>query len=59
MRPGNYEIVLGETTLRELVFEHAGGVRDGRACQGDLGRRLLGATCSASSTWTPRWTTSR
>jgi NADH-quinone oxidoreductase subunit F len=29
-RPGNYEVVLGETTLRELVFEHAGGVRDGQ-----------------------------
>ena len=29
MRPGNYEVVLGETTLRELIFEHAGGVRDG------------------------------
>ena len=30
MRPGNYEVVLGETTLRELIFEHAGGVREGR-----------------------------
>jgi NADH-quinone oxidoreductase subunit F len=29
-RPGNYEIILGQTTLRELIFEHAGGVRDGR-----------------------------
>ena len=29
-RPGNYEVVLGETTLRELIFEHAGGVRDGQ-----------------------------
>jgi NADH-quinone oxidoreductase subunit F len=29
-RPGNYEVILGETTLRELIFEHAGGVRDGR-----------------------------
>ena len=28
-RPGNYEVVLGETTLRELIFEYAGGVRDG------------------------------
>jgi len=29
-RPGNYEVILGETTLRELIFEHAGGVRDGQ-----------------------------
>ena len=30
MRPGNYEVVLGETTLRELLHEHAGGFRPGR-----------------------------
>ena len=30
VRPGNYEVVLGETTLRELVYEHAGGLREGR-----------------------------
>ena len=30
MKPGNYEIVLGETTLRELIFVHAGGLRPGR-----------------------------
>jgi NADH-quinone oxidoreductase subunit F len=30
LRPGNYEVVLGDTTLRELIFDHAGGVRDGR-----------------------------
>jgi NADH-quinone oxidoreductase subunit F len=30
LRPGNYEVVLGETTLRELIFEHAGGVREGQ-----------------------------
>jgi len=28
-RPGNYEVVLGQTTLRELI-ELAGGVREGR-----------------------------
>ncbi|HWH14673.1 MAG TPA: NADH-quinone oxidoreductase subunit NuoF [Miltoncostaeaceae bacterium] len=28
-RPGNYEVILGETTLRELI-ELAGGVREGR-----------------------------
>ena len=27
MKPGNYEVVLGETTLRELIFEMAGGMR--------------------------------
>jgi NADH-quinone oxidoreductase subunit F len=30
VRPGNYEIVLHETTLRELVYDHAGGFRPGR-----------------------------
>jgi NADH-quinone oxidoreductase subunit F len=30
LQPGNYEVVLGETTLRELIFDHAGGVRDGQ-----------------------------
>ena len=28
-RPGNYELPLG-VTLREIIYEHAGGVRDGR-----------------------------
>lgn len=31
MKPGNYEIVLGETTLRELIFDLAGGLRPGRS----------------------------
>ena len=30
VNPGNYEVVLGETTIRELIFEHAGGLREGR-----------------------------
>ena len=30
MRPGNYEIVMHDTTLRELVYDIAGGFRDGR-----------------------------
>jgi NADH-quinone oxidoreductase subunit F len=30
LQPGNYEVVLGETTLRELVFDMAGGLRPGR-----------------------------
>ena len=29
MRPGNYELVLG-TTMRELIYDHAGGIPDGR-----------------------------
>jgi NADH-quinone oxidoreductase subunit F len=29
-RPGVYELPLG-TTLREIIYEHAGGLRDGRA----------------------------
>ena len=30
MRPGNYEIVMHDTTLRELVYDYAGGLRGGR-----------------------------
>ena len=30
LKPGNYEIVMGETTLRDLIFDLAGGLRDGR-----------------------------
>ncbi|MSO44355.1 MAG: NADH oxidoreductase (quinone) subunit F [Thermoleophilia bacterium] len=30
VRPGNYEVMLGETTLRELIFDMAGGLRPGR-----------------------------
>jgi NADH-quinone oxidoreductase subunit F len=30
MKPGNYEIVMHDTTLRELVYDIAGGFRDGR-----------------------------
>jgi NADH-quinone oxidoreductase subunit F len=30
MRPGNHEVVLGDTTLRELIFDLAGGMRPGR-----------------------------
>jgi len=30
LRPGNVEIILGETTLRELIFDLAGGLREGR-----------------------------
>jgi NADH-quinone oxidoreductase subunit F len=29
-RPGNYEIVMHDTTLRELVYDYAGGFREGR-----------------------------
>ncbi|MDA8147074.1 MAG: NADH-quinone oxidoreductase subunit NuoF [Thermaerobacter sp.] len=29
LRPGNYELPMG-TTLRELIFQHAGGLREGR-----------------------------
>ncbi|HJZ61207.1 MAG TPA: NADH-quinone oxidoreductase subunit NuoF, partial [Miltoncostaeaceae bacterium] len=31
LKPGNYEIVMGDTTLRELIFDIAGGLRPGRA----------------------------
>jgi NADH-quinone oxidoreductase subunit F len=30
LRPGNYEILMGETTLRDVVFDLAGGLRPGR-----------------------------
>ena len=35
VRPGNYEVILGDTTLRELIFDMAGGLREGcsfKAC---------------------------
>jgi NADH-quinone oxidoreductase subunit F len=34
-RPGNYELPFG-TTFRELIFEHGGGIRDGKAIKGIL-----------------------
>jgi NADH-quinone oxidoreductase subunit F len=34
-RPGNYELPLG-TTFRELIFEHAGGIPDGRTLKAIL-----------------------
>ncbi|HUS85112.1 MAG TPA: NADH-quinone oxidoreductase subunit NuoF [Anaerolineales bacterium] len=34
-RPGNYELPLG-TTFRELIYEHGGGIRDGKAIKGIL-----------------------
>jgi NADH-quinone oxidoreductase subunit F len=30
-RPGNYEVVMGETTCRELLFDMAGGMRPGHS----------------------------
>ncbi len=34
-KPGNYEVPLG-VTFRELLFEHAGGIRDGKKAKGIL-----------------------
>ena len=33
VRPGNYELALG-TTFRELIFEHGGGIPDGKSIKG-------------------------
>lgn len=33
VRPGNYELPLG-TTFRELIFEHGGGIPDGKSIKG-------------------------
>ncbi len=33
VRPGNYELPLG-TTFRELIFQHAGGIPDGKSIKG-------------------------
>lgn len=33
LRPGNYELPLG-TTFRELIFEHGGGIPDGKSIKG-------------------------
>lgn len=45
-RPGNYELPLG-TTIRELVYEHGGGVLDGKAIKavipGGTSAPMLGA----------------
>jgi len=35
VRPGNYELPLG-TTFRELIFEHGGGIPDGRSIKAIL-----------------------
>jgi NADH-quinone oxidoreductase subunit F len=35
-RPGNYEAILGEITVRQLIFELGGGVPDGRTIKGIL-----------------------
>ena len=59
MRPGNYEIVMGDTTLRELVYDLAGGFRAGRDVQGRLGRRVERQRASAPRPSTRRSTTSR
>ena len=40
VRPGNYEIVMGDTTLRELVYDIAGGFRPGPRLRRRLGGRL-------------------
>ncbi|MGB9674139.1 MAG: NADH-quinone oxidoreductase subunit NuoF [Anaerolineales bacterium] len=32
-KPGNYELPLG-TTIREIIYEHAGGIRDGHKLKG-------------------------
>jgi len=42
VRPGNYELPLG-TTFRELIFEHGGGIPDGRSI-----KAILPAGASAS-----------
>ncbi len=31
VRPGTYELEMGKTTLRELIFDHCGGMQNGRA----------------------------
>ena len=59
MKPGNYEIVMHDTTLRELVYDIAGGFRAGPRVRGRLGRRLERQRASAPRPSTRRSTTSR
>ena len=59
MRPGNYEIVMRDTTLRELVYDIAGGFRAGRASSRPAWLAAPASTCSAPRPSTPRSTTSR
>ncbi len=42
VRPGNYELELG-TPMRELIYEHAGGIADGPEAEGGDPGRLVGA----------------
>ncbi len=56
--PGVYELPLG-TPLREIVYEHAGGVRDGRAAEGDHPRRRVDAGPRPPTRSTCAWTTIR
>ncbi len=46
-RPGNYELPLG-TTFRELIFEHGGGITDGRQIKGIMPAGASAPLLSAS-----------
>ena len=54
-RPGLWELPMG-TTLRELLEEHAGGMRDGLQLPRPAARRRLDRLPDGASTWTCRWT---
>ena len=45
-RPGNYELELG-TPMRELIYEHAGGIAGRPQAEGGHPRRLVGAGADA------------
>ncbi len=59
LRPGNHEVVMGETTLRELIFDMAGGTAARAPAQGLLARRVERPRAGGGARSTRRSTTSR
>ena len=41
VRPGSYEAPMGKITLRQLIYDYAGGMKPGRQAQGGDPRRIL------------------
>ena len=52
-RPGVYETSM-DVTLRELVYDFAGGMKDGRTFKAIIPGRLVGQRADRGRRWTPR-----
>ena len=57
-RPGVYELPMG-TPLREIIYEHAGGIPNGKQLKARHPRRLVDAGASRPPRSTSRWTSTR